>query len=270
MSGSLRRFRTPSGSPGGVLVFVAACALGACGSNAGPPDANGPGTVSLSWSMHSGTRAVVCAEVNALSVNLTLSDGPFMQTVPFSCALGMGTSGNISAGTYDVKVELEGSSAPLASQTISSVAVKPGMDTALGNVDFMVDASGGLTFTINAAGAADNCAAAPAGAGIDGMTLKATTVTNSCEPTTFHIAAGATAPAADYTSDCTTLPLGPCIAQDQVITVTGLNSGQAKLVLTGDVAGTACWTGTITESVPVGSSRDAGAVALVHDDTLCP
>ena len=102
------------------------------------------------------------------------------------------------------------------------------MDTALGNVDFAVDATGGLMFTIAAAGVTDNCAAAP-GAGIDGMTLKATSVTNSCEPATFHIAAGATAPASDYTSDCTTLPLGPCIAQDQVVSVTGLGSGQAKV-----------------------------------------
>ena len=55
--------------------------------------------------MHSGTRAVVCAEVNALQVNVTLSDGPFQQTLPFSCALGIGTSGHISSGTYTVTVE---------------------------------------------------------------------------------------------------------------------------------------------------------------------
>jgi hypothetical protein len=251
---------------------LAAAAFAACGSDAGPPDANSPGTISLTWSMHSGTRTVVCAEINAISVNVTLADGPFTETLPFSCAAGTATSGQIPAGTYTVTVELEGSSAPLApAKTIQQVVVKSGMDTALGNVDFAVDATGGLTFTIAAAGVSDNCAAAPAGAGIDGMTLKATTVTNSCEPVTFHIAAGASTPASDYTSDCTTLPLGPCIAQDQVISVTGLSSGQVKLLLTGDVGGTTCWKTTDTESVPsMSMTRNAGAIALVHDSVACP
>jgi hypothetical protein len=250
--------------------LLVACLLAACGSNAGPPDSNMPGTISLTWSMHSGTRAVVCAEISALSVNVTLSDGPFTQTVPFSCALGTGMSGLVSAGTYTATIELEGSSTTLATQTLQGVVVKSGMDTALGNIDFMVDATGGLTFTIAAAGVTDNCAAAP-GAGIDGMTLKATTVTNSCQPVTFHIAAGASTPASDYTSDCSTLPLGPCIAQDQVISVMGLDSGQVKLLLGGDVGGTTCWKTTDSESVPAMSmSRNAGPIALVHDNVACP
>jgi hypothetical protein len=245
---------------------------GACGSDAGPPDARVPGTVSLTWTLHSGSRLLFCAAVDAATVQTTITAGAFTAVDVFSCATAMGTSRPILPGTYAVSVEVDGASGPISPvQHLDNIVVTAGHDTSLGNLDFAVDATGGLRFTVAASGAGSNCAAAPGGAGIDGMTLEILDTVHACEPATFMIGAGATAPAATYTSDCQSLPAGPCIESDQVVTVTGLNSGIAYLVVAGDVAGKACWKTSASAKVPtLSTTRDLGAVPLARDSVTCP
>ena len=244
-------------------------AIAACGSNAGPPDSSAPGTFSATWAMHSGSRAVSCAEISALSVTFTIKDPPFTAVDSVSCASGMGKTRMLGPGHYDVTVELDGASGPIAPVKDFPNAVLVAMqDNPLGLVDFQVDATGGLTFTLAATGQTTNCAG---GAGIDATTLQVRGATNACEPATFMIAAGASNPASAYTSDCNSLPAGPCIEQDQTITVTGINSGTAKILVGGDVGGKTCWTANAQESVPAMSAvHDAGAIALGYDHTACP
>ena len=260
----------PPGGKAAIAGALLALGIAACGSNAGPPDSSMPGTFSVTWAMHSGSRALSCAEISAIAVKLTIRSGPFVAMDSLSCDAGMGKSRPLGPGTYDVMVELDGASGALAPAKDFPNAVMVAMqDNPLGPVDFQVDASGGLTFTLAATGASSNCGAG--GAGIDATTLQVRGATNACQPATFQIAAGATAGASTYTSDCNTLPAGPCIENDQVITVTGIDSGTAKIVVGGDVGGKTCWTANAQESVPAMSAvRDAGAISLGYDHTACP
>jgi hypothetical protein len=254
--------------PGGRFA-IALVAIAGCGSNAGPPDSSAPGTFSASWSMHSGSRAVSCAEISALSVNFTIKAGVFSAVDSVSCNAGLGKTRMLGPGAYDVTVELDGASGPIAPvKNFPAAVLMANQDNPLGQIDFQVDATGGLKFTLAATGQTVNCAG---GAGIDATTLQVRGATNACQPATFMIAAGASTPASTYTSDCNTLPPGPCIEQDQVITVTGVNSGTAKILVGGDVGGKTCWTANAQESVPSMSAvRDAGAIALGYDHTACP
>ena len=174
----------------------------------------------------------------------------------------------LAPGTYNVSAELTGVSGALGpAVAFQGVMVVTATDTPLDPIDFMVMAQGGLRFTIAAAGQPSNCT----GAGIDGMLLQMRDGANACVPATFAIAAGATAPAASYSDDCATAVVGPCIEQDQEVTVTGLRSGPARLVITGQSGGLACWSGVHFLTVPTMSTvRDYGALTLPRNTAVCP
>jgi hypothetical protein len=258
---------------------VALAAASACGSNEGPPDARGVdgappgGTFSLTWTLHSTTGdAVACGDVGGINVTLSIAsdDAAFGFTDLFGCTSAMGTTRLLVPGLYTIKATLESATGQLAAPTtFMHVETKRQQDTALGAVDFVVDATGGLQFELAADTFTDNCSAG--GAGIEGMTLELHDGTDTCEPATFEIAAGANQGASTYVSDCQTLPVAPCIDQDQIITATGLTSGPARLVATGLVGGAACWSGVHLVTVPADQVvRDYGAESLLHDDTTCP
>lgn len=257
-----------------------ALAAAACGSNAGPPDArviDAPppgGTVSFTWTIHdqSGAQTLACSDIGGQSVGISILDenAGFGSNDVFSCGSAMGTTGALAAGLYTLTIELDGSAGALATpQKFMHVQVDFGKDTPLGNVDFQVDAHGGLAMTLLAQGASSNCGAG--GAGIDTMTLQLQTAAGTCIPATFDIAAGAGTQAQTYVSNCTTLPQSVCIERDQHITVTGLPSGQVKLVVVGDVGGKACWSGVDFLTVPAMQQvKDYGAVPIGYDNNVCP
>ena len=260
------------------LVLGIAIAAAACGTNEGPPDArviDGPppgGTFSFSWTMHEGATPLTCDQIGASVVSVTILDesAGFGVVDTFSCSSGMGTSSPHAPGLYTITVELEGGSGALSTpQKFMHVALKSAQDTPLGAVDFMVDAHGGIAIKLAASGASANCTAG--GANIDATTLRLEDGAGTCIPATFTIAAGATKPAGTYTSDCNSLPAGPCIEKDQTITATGLRSGSVKLVVTGDVAGKTCWNGLLPLTVPaMQTTKDYGTGLLIHDDATCP
>jgi hypothetical protein len=252
---------------------------GACGSNEGPPDArviDGPppgGTFSLQWTLHEGASALACDDVGAKLVAVTIKneDAGFGTVETFSCSSTSGTSAPLAPGLYTFAVELDDASGgPLGPvQTFMHVEIKSSQDSPLGTLDFPVVARGGLSIKHAAQGKSANCTAG--GANIDATTLALKGAGGACVPATFAIAAGSTRPAATYVSDCNTLPAGPCIEQDQTITVTGLRSGTVELNVSGLVAGQACWGGGYTLTVPaMDKTKDYGTQPIVRDTTTCP
>lgn len=256
--------------------WLALVALAACGGNGGPPDARvidgAPpgGTFSLTWTIHDGATALTCADLAnpTVAVSIVEEGAGFGVSDVFSCSSTTGTSRALAPGTYNLTIELTGATGALGPAIVrQGVVVVTSADTPLDPIDFMVMAQGGLGFRIAAAGQPSNCA----GAGIDGMLLQMRDGTNTCVPATFTIAAGATAPASTYSDDCATAVVGPCIEQDQQVTVTGLRSGPARLVITGQTAGLACWSGVHFLTVPTMSTvRDYGALTLPRNNAVCP
>jgi hypothetical protein len=255
------------------VISIALAGVVACGSNEGPPDAHvidAPppgGTVTFTWTIHSDTGATLaCSDISAQSVSIAILNeaAGFGTNDLFSCGSGTGTTGALAPGMYTLTIELDGGAGALATpQKLMHVAVESGKDTALGNIDFTVDAHGGLQMTLVAQGATSNCGAG--GAGIDNMTMQLQTASGTCIPATFMIAGS------PYTSDCNTLPPHACIEKDQQITVTGLPSGQLKLLVVGDVGGKACWSGVDFLTVPAMQQvKDYGAVPIGYDNAVCP
>lgn len=260
-------------------VISIALAAAACGTNEGPPDArviDGPppgGTVTFTWTIHSDTGGTLaCSDISAQSVSIAILNeaAGFGTNDLFSCGSGTGTTSPLAPGKYTLTIELDGGAGALATpQKVMHVVVESGKDTALGNIDFTVDAHGGLKMTLVAQGATSNCGAG--GAGIDNTTLQLQTASGTCIPATFMIAAGAGTQASTYVSDCNTLPAHACIEKDQQITVTGLPSGQLKLLVVGDVGGRACWSGVDFLTVPAMQQvKDYGAVPIGYDNAVCP
>ncbi|HTJ47380.1 MAG TPA: hypothetical protein VL463_35015 [Kofleriaceae bacterium] len=253
--------------------------LTACGTNEGPPDARvidgkpPGGTLSMTWTLHEGASALACSDVGAQVVTVTIvpDNAGFGFIDTFSCTSLMGTTRSLDPGKYTLTVDLTGAAGSLVTTTTKfmHVDVASGQDTPLGAVDFMVLARGGIAIKLAANGQSANCTAG--GANIDAMTLQLQDSQGTCIPATFMIAAGANNGASTYTSDCNSLPAGPCIEKDQTITATGLKSGAVQLVSTGDVGGKDCWKGSNSLNVPANdATKDFGTGLLIHQDALCP
>ena len=233
------------------MTFVRACLLVVavgCGSGGGFPDArpiDAPppgGTFSLDWSLtNTSNQPITCDEIGGLSVTALLRNRDVQggSTEVFTCGTLMGTSQALVPGIYDIDFELNGVSGLIATAPKQmGIVVTSGGNVQLAPVAFSVDATGGmkLHFTTNHAGG--NCAA---GAGITQTTITLSKVsTGACSPVTFTIAAGATQPASTYTVNCTTPAIGPCIDDDQELSVSGIPSGTYVIHVRGK-AGADCW-----------------------------
>jgi len=234
-----------------------------CGDDAGLPDARvidaepPGGTISLQWTVEdSDGNPVTCGAAGASSVTLTIVpfDQPFGVTDVLSCSALEGSSRILDGNKYDVTVALGGVSAP--SLRFDDVVVPSGGNTVIGPVDFVVNTDGGFRFKM-VAGAGGNCTAlASGGAGITTTSIVLTDGSLNCVPATFDIAAGATAPAGTYTTDCTTPAAFPaCIAEDQFVTVApGIPAGTYRMAITGFNGAEACWTRNPQFTVPGGGA----------------
>ncbi len=235
----------------------------ACGDGGGFPDAvlpeglPAPGTLSASWQIRdTGGDPIACERFGGQAVTLLLRNrgvaGGFTEV--FSCSTGMGTTPSIPAGVYDVSFELSatGFSALATAPQQVAVTVTPGGNTVLEAVVFSFDATGGLDLGINSLRAGGNCgAAAAAGAGITSTTITLEHQPGSvCEPVTFAISAGATQPAGTYAVSCAAATPGPCIENDQRLTVTGVPTDNYRIRVRGLVGATTCYTNDDLLAVP--------------------
>lgn len=261
-----------------LFLLSMAAASAACGDDGGTPDATPidaapqTGTISLSWSLTDGDSAVTCADVGAVTVRLTAtpSGGSIAAVDALSCAGLAGTSRGLPIGTYDVVVGLYATAGSLATPVMAgSVEVTEGADKAIGEVEFTVIPTGGLSFNITNATGDANCATSGApNAGLGEMLIELRdTSTSECIPATLEVAAGASTSARTITVDCTT-PV-PCIEADQDITATGVPSGNRTLELTADLGGLGCFTRSSQFTIPGNNlSFLLGSQSLSRDESV--
>lgn len=261
------------------LAWIAGLALlTSCGDDAGPPDARRidaeppGGNIALTWTVSdSDGNPVTCSAAGASSLTLTLrpTDQPFGVTDVLGCAAGEGTSRELAADTYTVIAELGGVTD--SAIRFDDVVVTSGGTTEIGPAMFSVNTDGGFRFKM-VASAGGNCAALPGGGGITSVALALSDVSDNCVPATFDIAAGATAPAGTYTTDCTTpAPYAACIAEDQFVTAQpALSAGTYKMQITGFVGAEDCWTRNPQFTVPSGGATANLPQQNMNRDTANP
>lgn len=250
--------------------------IAACGDDTGPPDARqfdgapANGTVSLTWTIADQGNPLTCSGVGATVVSLTLipTDQPFGTTDVISCSAGMGASRPVPPDEYNVTASLGGVAAE--SVEFRDVVIEPGEDTPIGAAAFEVDAVGGFLFRIVAGGQGNCTPPASGGAGIDAMELELQSIGGGCVPVTFDIAAGATLPAATFTSTCPATGQAPCIAQDQDVSVAPtLQTGSYRLTIVGRIGPDPCWSRTGQFDVPAGGEiENLPQQNLLHNDGL--
>lgn len=233
-----------------LLVVVVGCGSGGGFPDARPIDAPPPGgTMSLTWTVTNASgQPVACDDIGGISVTALLRNHDVQggSTEVFTCGTGMGTTGLLTPGTYDVNYELNGISGLIAAVTgPTSIIVPSGMDVPLPPLAFVVDATGGLKLHLASNTTGGNCAPTSSqGAGITQTTITLTKASGgACAPITLAIGAGATSmrPASTYTIDCATPVVGPCIEADQEITATAVPSGNYVIHVRAKAA-TSCWT----------------------------
>ena len=258
---------------------LTALTLGAaCSDDAGIPDARPsidaavPGRLALSWTIGHDGVPLTCSQIEASSVTFEIIQvgAAFGVVDSLGCASGMGTSRDLTPGLYDVRITLDGAGGMLdGPEARRNVKVEPGQEVALEPIAFDVDPHGDLQFRIADAAAGGSCAeAGQGGADIATMAIELRDGAGTCVPTTFMIAAGATAPAATYVSDCAGATHG-CIAADQDIRASGVTAGAHALVITGNVATAPCWKRTTTFRVrSAGLLTTLSPIQLMRDPTV--
>jgi hypothetical protein len=210
--------------------------LVACGGGGGFPDAPLPvdappnGTFSLNWSLvkMADGSSVLCDQIGGVTVTALLRnravEGGFTEI--FSCNTGMGTSGPVPIGTYDIRYELTGVTGVITTGLEQlGVDIPKNSNVTLNPVTFTVNAVGGLDLKIDALKAGGNCdTVANGGAGITGMTITLTHVSGgACEAATIMI--GST----PYTIDCVTPTNTACIEKTTSITAASLPSDNYQI-----------------------------------------
>lgn len=234
--------------------------LAGCGSGGGFIDApvrdDAPppgGTFSVQWTVtDAGGAPVTCSQIGGQFMTVTLRNRatPFGTTQLFSCASLAGQSPVVDAGIYDMRFELSGASGVLATSAEQlGVEIVSEQNTPLAPLTFAVDATGGLALKLDA-GAGTNCGG---GAGITSTTITLEHTANlACEPVTFMISAGATRPATTYTVNCAAPVSGPCIEDDQTLSVASMPSDGYRIHVRGLKAAATCFTNDDSFQVPAG------------------
>jgi hypothetical protein len=242
--------------------------LAACGSGGGFPDARAidaappKGAFSLAWTVtDTNGVAVTCDQLGASSVTVITHNlaQEGANTQVFVCSLLTGTSEPIDPGTYQMSIELDGTSQialPVVTGTgnpglQNPVVIDSEQTTALEPVTFSVVATGNIALTLATGRTGGNCAAAPNGGGITATEITMTRNSDlSCAPLTLSIAAGATKPAAMYTINCTAPTDGPCIESDQSITAANVSADQYTMHVKAKQTTPVCWSNNDSIVVP--------------------
>lgn len=213
--------------------------------------------MSLRWSIvDQNGEALTCQRIGAQTVTLVLRSRAISggRTEVFGCDILAGTTPVLPIGEYEVGIELIGTP-PVeildTSPTQTEIVVASENNTPLEPVVFTVNATGALALTVNANVPGGNC---EGGAGITGMSLAMRqSPGGTCYPVTFNISAGATSgkPAATYVANNCDLPvLGPCIENDQTVTVSGVDTNNYQLAVRGSIGATPCFQNNDVLMVP--------------------
>jgi hypothetical protein len=233
----------------GLLGLAGSSGCGSCHGGGFQPDASvdapAPGTITLSWSLTDlNGQPIQCDQVGAQTVALQLKNRDKLSSVAesFACQNSPSTSGPIEPGHYDISFELHGINGTLATAASqSNVTIRPGQDTPLAPVTFMVDARGGLALMLAAPGTTSNCAPKTmGGAGITGVSITLVHTGDGCAPVTFTIARGATV-LGSYVVNCSAPMVAACIENDETLTVPSMESGPYTIHVVGKNGAIDCW-----------------------------
>jgi len=240
-------------------VAIAGVGVGACGSGGGFPDARvidasqPTGTFSLAWTVTNTTGTTIsCDAIGASTVQVAVHNVNVLggTNEVFSCSALRGKSPALPVGTYEMQFQLVGLIGQLATAPeVHDLAIEQNTDTPVSPLTFAVDATGNLKLTISSGKAAGNCAATPTGAGITTTSIQVTDSTNTCVPMSFAIGAGATQPPSTYNATCPAATPGPCIDSDQLVTATGIASGNYTIHVAGAISAATCYRNN--DSLPV-------------------
>ena len=195
----------------------------------------------MQWIVDNATgTAISCDSIGGSSVNVTAHGLDVLggTSDAFTCSALTGTSAPLPIGNYDIAVELDGLIGTLATGPDQpAVVIATDTNTPLPPVQFVVDATGGLKLNISSGKAGGNCAAAPGGAGITSTSITLVNSAGACVPVTFNVAGGS-----PYTVNCVGAPTaGPCIENNQQVSVAGIPSGNYTIHVAGSVGATACY-----------------------------
>ena len=195
----------------------------------------------MQWTIDNATGgAISCDSIGGSSVSVTAHGLDVLggTSDAFTCSALSATSQPLPIGNYDMEIELDGLIGTLATGPEQhAVAITTNTNTPIPPVQFVVDATGGLKLNISSGKAGGNCAAAPGGAGITGMSITLFDSTNTCVPVTFNVAGGS-----PYTVNCVGAPtVGPCIENNQQVSVSGIPSGNYAIHVVGSVGPAACY-----------------------------
>ncbi len=224
------------------LLFAGCGDDGAPATDAGPVDATPPGgTFSLAWTVSDGTNTLLCDDVGAVSVSVTVVEqGGFGGSVDaFTCTGGQATSRQFPAGTYTMTIDLRASgsrSLIAAPVVVRDIAIAVNADAPLPAQTFVVSPIGAFSFLVDGQATAGNCLPVDpdTGAGIIGLEFSLNGESDTCVPATFDVAAGASGTAGTFSSVCPATPaVLPCIDADQLVTVNPIASGPLELTITG-------------------------------------
>lgn len=123
-------------------LLLAACGDGGGFPDAGPPDAPATGTFALTWTVvDQNNQPVTCEGIAAQTVTVLVHNLAFMggTTEAFNCDTGMGTSGQLITGTYEMDFELRSISGILARGAHQTgIVIEANRETALMAVTFQV------------------------------------------------------------------------------------------------------------------------------------
>ena len=124
-------------------LLLAACGDGGGFPDAPPPDAPEMGTFALTWSVvDQNNQPVGCARIAAQTVTVLVHNLAFLggTTEVFNCDTGMGTSGQLITGTYEMDFELRSTSGVIATGAHQTgIVIEKDRETALMSVTFQVN-----------------------------------------------------------------------------------------------------------------------------------
>lgn len=227
------------------------------GSGSGSGSGSATGQVQILWTIAIGGHPVTCATAGAVSVQLRLHPASGSDLLfGYPCADGHALSSPVPVGPYDAMLSLISADGALFG---TLPAQHLSVDAAQGaqGAPFAFDLSTGfghVDLSLAALGTVSHCAAQPDGAGITAQVLTLRDAEGVCIPVTFQrIRAGV--PNGTYTVNCATPVAGPCIEQDETLSVDALPSGPYTISVTG-LTGDAhqiCWFGHDVLQVPASS-----------------
>lgn len=221
-----------------------------------PPPDPPHGAVSIAWSITVAGQLITCARVGAAQVSLVLrSRSGTNTTFSFDCAATRGAATGITAGPYDATFRLLASDGALVATMPSAAPVTIDADavTTIPPITFTTGVRGKLALSIATLATDSNCTErSRGGAGTTGNIITLIRSDGGCAPVTFIRSRGNTK-LGEYTVNCSSPQIGPCIEQDETLT-TDLDTGPFTLQVLPLVGPARCSIEIDVVSIPAGAT----------------